>query len=102
MAAPFSLGDQTVLADLIDQAGFRETSVERATVTINWDEPEKNMRMVLMGATAAIPALQDMTAEEQKAMVDQIIANAEPLIAEYSSDGVMTTQWHANVAIARK
>ena len=102
LAAPFSLGDPESLTSLLTETGFREPAVTQATVTISWDDPQRNTRMLLMGGTAAIPSLQKLTAEERAELVEQIIGNSAPIFEQHSENGVMTMEWHANVAVARK
>lgn len=57
------------------------------------------LRMLLMGATAAIPKLQVIDQEERVALVERIISNSPPVFDAHSSDGVIPTGWHANVVI---
>lgn len=99
---PFSLGSRDKLIDLFESAGFRDIQSHDATVTINWHDPETNVRMLLMGATAAIPQLQTMDQEERVALVERIITNSSPVFEAHSMDGVITTDWHANVVIGTR
>jgi SAM-dependent methyltransferase len=102
LAPPFLLGDRGQLEHEIGTAGFRDIDIQEITVSIHWDDPERYTRIMLMGATAAIPSMQKLTPEDRTRLVSQIISEAQPVFDAHSADGVLNMDWYANILVARK
>lgn len=102
LAEPFSLGDPQRLASDFEEAGFSGTTTENVSFTMTTDSPDQHTRMLLIGATAAIPSLQQLEHEERVELVDQVISHASPVFDAYSRDGRLSMEWHATVAIGTK
>lgn len=102
LQVPFSLGDAGELARMIDDAGFRESSVELVSITSRAEDPEMSLRAQITGAMAAIPSLRSLDNDERPKLVQNLLDQAKPVLDAYTVDGVLTVDWFANVAIARR
>ncbi|MEX2425805.1 MAG: class I SAM-dependent methyltransferase [Thermomicrobiaceae bacterium] len=102
LADPFSFGDEQTLRSLFENDNYRDVQIEQVNVETVSDDPKTELGMMLMGATAAIPSMQDLNQEQRAELVETVVSNAEPIINQFSVNGVVTTEWHANVAIATK
>lgn len=102
LEGPFSLGDADELAGLVEGAGFRESSVEQVSITTRSDNPEMSFRAQITGALAGIPSLRSLDNAERPRLVQNLIDQAKPVLDAYTVDGVLTIDWFANVAIARR
>jgi ubiquinone/menaquinone biosynthesis C-methylase UbiE len=102
LSDPFSFGDIDRLAELIEDAGFPGTEIEQVSITSRSEDPERIVKMQLAGGTAAIPSLQALDDDQRSAMIEDIVSHAAPIIEEHTEDGLLTLEWHANVAVARR
>jgi ubiquinone/menaquinone biosynthesis C-methylase UbiE len=102
LAEPFSLGNTAEIETIFADAGFSSITTRHVSFTMRTDAPEQHMRMLLMGATAAIPSLQQLTPEERVNLVSRVISHAGPVFEEHSHEGELAMEWHATVAIGTR
>lgn len=99
---PFSLGDPDELRQLIGDAGFQNIQVHQESFESRRDDPVGALRMDVAGATAVLPALQQMEPAERESLVTAIVNRVEATLEQYVVDGVLINDWHANIATATK
>ncbi len=99
---PFSFSDEDAIRDVHQQAGFADISIQPVSITYSSPSPKRDLRMMLMGATAAIRSLQELPPEERLELVNQVLDHADPVLDRYRDGDHLITDWHANLVIARK
>ncbi|MCA9878610.1 MAG: methyltransferase domain-containing protein [Thermomicrobiales bacterium] len=80
LATPYALDDPRDLAGFLQQAGFRDVSVEPIAFTAVYTDPDDFVEMQITASAAGIRALQGISASDLAAVIDAVRADmAEPL-----------------------
>lgn len=87
LAMPFALDDPRDLAGLLQQAGFRDVSVEPVAFTATYSEPDRVVEQQLTSSAAGIRSLQGMSDEELAALIDAVRADMTAPIREATVNG---------------
>lgn len=101
MEAPFSLGEAEAVRGLLTGAGFREVAVERVVRTVRFPSPAGFVRLMVMGAAAAVPALGGMAAAARDALVDAIREEVDAALRADAEGEALAFPLEVNVARAR-
>ncbi len=102
MHMPFSLGDQVRLRTLITEAGFADIVIEVVDRTVRYPEVDRFVDIGVAGASAAMPALQQLNANERADLVEAVRTDlAEPL-AQYIDGAALVMPLQAHIVVARK
>lgn len=75
LGMPFALGDPSVLAGLLQDAGFADISVEPVEIAADYARPEEYVALQIRASAAGIAALQGLPAPELEAIVAAIAAD---------------------------
>ena len=101
MAAPFAFGDADALRALLDEAGFRTVAVEPVVRTARFPSPERFVRLSILGAAAAVPALGRMDDAARDALVGEIREELEPVLRAFTDGDSLAFPLARHVAVAR-
>jgi ubiquinone/menaquinone biosynthesis C-methylase UbiE len=96
----FALGEPGVLRELLTQAGFRHVEIEPVSITSRFPNPEMFLAGEIEVDTAAIPAMQGLTAADREAMVAAISEEMQEPLKQVTRDNHVVIEFHANVARA--
>lgn len=69
---PFALGDPAVLGSLLLEAGFAAVSVEPIEIEANYSDPARFVDFQIHASAAAIPALQNLPAEDLDVLIEAL------------------------------
>lgn len=84
---PFSMGDPIVLADLLQEAGFTNVSVEPMAIEADYTRPDEFAGLQTAASAAAIPALQALDMAELETLMIALREDmAEPVQAATEGD----------------
>jgi ubiquinone/menaquinone biosynthesis C-methylase UbiE len=98
VAAIFSLGAASTLRELLQEAGFRDLSIEATTIDARFPNPEAFLAGEIDVDTAAIPAMQRLDLDERRELTAAIQSEmAEPLRAVTVGDHVHLP-FHVHIA----
>jgi len=84
---PFSLWDPVELADLLQDAGLDDISVEPADIEADYTQPERFIGFQVIASAAAIHSLQEMAASERDGLIAAIRDDLEALVREATVEG---------------
>jgi len=98
----FALGDAGVLRDLVAKAGFARVEIEPASLRARFPAPDAFLAGEIDVDTAAIPAMQGLSAAERAALTAAIQTEmAEPLRAVVSG-GYVELTFHSHLVRASR
>lgn len=100
MAAPFSLGDAEELRTLLTDAGFRDVRPEPVVRTVRFPSPEQFVRLSVLAAAAAVPALGTMAAAAREALIEAIHTETTEALRPYRDGDALAFPLGVNVATA--
>jgi hypothetical protein len=69
---PFSMGNPTVVATLLQEAGFTEVSVEPVAIEADYTQPDRFVDLQVAASAAAIPALRELDAADLATLIAAI------------------------------
>jgi ubiquinone/menaquinone biosynthesis C-methylase UbiE len=69
---PFSMGDPNVVAELLQDAGFTNISIEPVEIEASYTQPDRFIALQVAASAAAIPALQGLDATELESLIAAI------------------------------
>jgi ubiquinone/menaquinone biosynthesis C-methylase UbiE len=102
VGAVFSLGDTDEVRKLLTDAGFRDIEIESMSITARYSNPQEFLAWEIDVDPAETPALQNLDAEAQKAILVSLHEEMqEPLQAVIKDDEVVMPS-HAHIARARR
>jgi ubiquinone/menaquinone biosynthesis C-methylase UbiE len=102
MDAPFSLGREPELRDLLTGAGFAGIVIERVGRDVRFPEPERYVEHRVASLTAGMPALQSMDDGQRAALVAGIRDGMAGTIQQYTVGSELVYRTEAHIATARK
>jgi len=101
-AKPFMFGPLADLASLLSNAGYREIQEETKSFQVTFPQSDRWAQLSVMGAAAAIPAFQDLSADDRADLIPGVASDIGDMIKDYT-DGdtvVFTMTSHYAVGIA--
>lgn len=96
----FSLGNETDLRRLLQEAGFRDVTIEPFALTARFPNPMGFVRMQVQGAAAFAPSLAGMEPAARETTVAAVLTEAETAIQPFLEEGVLEVLAHSHVAQA--
>jgi ubiquinone/menaquinone biosynthesis C-methylase UbiE len=102
MHDPFSLGDIATLSDLMKQAGFRDIRTESVSIVARSVVPMHSVRLGVTAATAAIPSLQKLSQDQKEDLINGVVQRVEKPVQQFISNGILSVDWHSNIAIGTR
>src|SRR5262245_19708197 len=100
--AVFSLGDVDELRKLFTDSGFRHITIESASITARFSQPEEFLAWELDVDTAKTPGLQNLDAQAQQAIMAGVREEMQGPLDEVMQDHQVVLPFHAHIAQARK
>lgn len=97
----FALGDAGALAAAVGAAGFREVSVEPASMDARFPDPGGFLAGEIEVDTAAIPSMQALGPETRRALVEALREEMAGPLAAVTRDGTVVMPFHGLIAMAR-
>lgn len=102
VGAVFSLGDADEVRKLLTDAGFQNIEIESASITVRYSNPQEFLAWELDVDPTETPALQNLAAEAQKAILVSVHEEMQaPLQAVMQGNEVVMPS-HAHIAHARR
>ena len=100
---PFGLGDPTILAELLQHAGFVDVSVEPAEIVADYARPREYIALQVRASSAGIAVLQGRPAAELDAIIaavrdDMAAAVREATVGDrlrFPMRGIVARGFHA-------
>ena len=100
--AIFSLGDVDELRKLLTDSGFRHVTIESVSITARFSQPEEFLAWELDVDPAETPALRNLDAEAQQAIMAAVRQEVQGQLDEVMQDHQIVLPFHAYVAKARR
>jgi ubiquinone/menaquinone biosynthesis C-methylase UbiE len=100
--AVFSLGDVDELRKLLTDSGFRHITIESVSITARFPQPEEFLAWELDVDPAETPALRNLDAEAQQAIMAAVRQEVQGQVDEVMQDHQIVLPFHAYVAQARR
>ncbi len=98
----FSLGDSDELRRLLTGAGFTHVEIEPVSITARFPNPEEFLAWEIDVDPAATPALQQLDAQAQQAIMAAVRQDMRTPLHEVMQDDQVVIPFHAHVAHARR
>jgi hypothetical protein len=102
MHTPYSLGDRDEVRSQFTEAGFTPVSVTVVSRPVRFTSPVRFVELGVLGAAAAVPAMQAMGEDERARLIDAIHADMEAPLRAHTEDGVLVFPTEAHVVVAEK
>jgi ubiquinone/menaquinone biosynthesis C-methylase UbiE len=102
VAQIFALGDSEALAAAIAAAGFRDVTVEAASMEALFPSPEGFLAGEIDVDTAAIPSMQALGPSERATLVASIRDEMAGPLAEVTQDGQVAMPFHVLIVTATR
>lgn len=99
---PYSLGKRDDLQLLFNEAGFTDVRIDVETRDVRFASPDRFIELGVAGASAAVVALQTMSAEERAQLVEAVRADMAEPIARYTRGDELVFPMQAHILVARK
>ncbi len=96
--AAFSLGDPIAVAMLLQDAGFRDVSVEQVSIEANYGKPDWFIERQVAAAVAAMPEWQRLPATERATLSDAIREDITEPMAQATFGDSLRLQVHSVLA----
>lgn len=87
VATPFLFGDEHRLRDVLRDAGFDRIEVDRRTLEVEFDQPERFVTLTVLAAAAVLPELALDDPEQRDALIDAISRDSADVIRQYQDGG---------------
>lgn len=100
VSVPNSLGYPDRLEATFKDAGFSDTQVNKRTTDAAFGPADSFVKLMVMGAAAAIPAFGALSDEEKQALVPGVAADAADVVNEYTQGDKVVMELGAYTAIA--
>ena len=98
----FALGNRHMLHSLFADAGYEDIDIAVVQKDIAYPSSDRFLDLTIAGVSAAVPAMQTMSADERTHLIDAMRAEmAEPLQKFVNGDQVITPL-EAHIVVARK
>jgi ubiquinone/menaquinone biosynthesis C-methylase UbiE len=102
VAGIFSLGDAGALESLIAEAGFEDVIIERVALTSRFPNPEAFLAGEIDVDTAALPAMQHLSAAERAAITESIRDEMQEPLRDVTDGDHVALEFHVLVATAAR
>jgi hypothetical protein len=99
---PFSLGDADQLTALFTGAGFTDVEIHPVSFTASYADPELAVSLILRSATAAIPSLRELNADEVDALIRAVQEDMAGVIQANTMGERLEVPLQALVTLGRK
>jgi len=98
--APFSLGDEDELRRLLSETGFSSIEIAQASITVGSPDPDQFLSLKAQGASAAIPAMQQLDDSTRQQVLETIKREMNPHVKAHTVNGYVLEPMHAHIAHA--
>jgi ubiquinone/menaquinone biosynthesis C-methylase UbiE len=98
----FSLGHADELRSLLADSGFRQITIEAMSIVARFSQPEEFLAWELDVDPADTPALLNLDAEAQQAIMAAVRQEIQVQLDEVMQDHQIVLPFHAHIAQARK
>jgi ubiquinone/menaquinone biosynthesis C-methylase UbiE len=102
VGAVFSLGDADEVRKLLTNAGFQDIEIESMSITARYPNPQEFLAWEIDVDPAETPALQNIDAEAQKAILVSLHAEMQAPLQEVIKDDEVVMPSHAHIARAKR
>ena len=102
VGAVFSLGDADELHKLLTNAGFQDIEIEPMSITARYLNPQEFLAWEIDVDPAETPALQNLDAEAQKAILVSLHVEMQAALQEVIKDNEVEMLSHAHIAHAKR
>jgi ubiquinone/menaquinone biosynthesis C-methylase UbiE len=100
--AVFSLGNSDKLHNLLTDSGFRQVTIEPASITAYFPQPEEFLAWEIDINPAEAPALQNLDNEAQQAILAAARQDMQSPLEEVMHENQVVLPFHAHIAQARR
>lgn len=97
----FSLSDTGELRRLIGDAGFNDIEIFPKSLLIHMPEPERFVRLSVLGAATSIPAFARLDAVQRDTLIDAVSAETSEVVQQFRTGDMLTLPMSTNIAVAR-
>ncbi|MGH2561189.1 MAG: class I SAM-dependent methyltransferase [Thermomicrobiales bacterium] len=97
----FSLGDGDELRRLLREAGYRDVTIEPASLTARLPDPGAFVQALMLSAAWALPEVRQMDAAARDALMAAALPDVEVAVRRYVDNGEVVFPYHAHVTRAR-
>ena len=102
VGAVFSLGDADEVRKLLTNAGFEDIEIESMSITARYPNPQEFLAWEIDVDPAETPALQNLDAETQKAVLVSLHAEMQAPLQEIIKGNEVVLPSHAHIAHAHR
>lgn len=96
----FALGDAEALRTMVADAGFHTISIRSLSMTARFPDPEGFLAGEIDVDTASVPAMQDLTPEGRRTLVEQIRDDMRAALASVTDGDRVVLPFHAHILSA--
>ena len=102
VGAVFSLGDADEIRTLLTNAGFEDVAIESMSITARYSNPQEFLAWEIDVDPAETPALKNLDAEAQKAILKSLHEEMQAPLQDVTKDNEVVLPSHAHIAHARR
>ena len=99
LSIPNSFGGPEPLANMFTDAGFSNVQINKRSKESAFAPADAFVKLMVMGAAAAIPAFAELTDEEKQALEPKVRADTAKIVQEHTDNGRVVMQTISYTAI---
>lgn len=100
-AVPFALADVQALRAPFEAAGFTSIDVDAAHIEAHFADAARFVPLAVMSSAAVVPAFAELLPPAREALLREVAAEVQPLVAQHVQDGAVVFPMAAHVLVAR-
>ena len=100
MALPFAFGDAEALRGLLRAAGFQRIVITPRSLNANFPEPERFVKLAVLGSAAMMPAFAQLDTAACAALVEAVTLESEAIVQRYRDGDRLSFPMSTHIAVA--